>query len=181
MKIPTKRESPMLDAMEVACLEYPPTSYLEIGVQDGHSLSVVVSTAKTIQTITLIDTWGGEYGGTARGNHDHIAVMLYDLGYTGKVRYLDGSSHEVLPRLAGEVFDLILVDGDHSEQGAAQDLKESWGLLATRGILAFDDITCPPHPWLINVWNDFLAANQDAIELARVTDRPYGVAVAQKA
>ena len=39
----------------------------------------------------------------------------------------------------GEMFDLILVDGDHSAQGCLTDLVLSWQVLNPRGFMIIDD------------------------------------------
>jgi hypothetical protein len=178
--IPVKSESQMHDALELVCQTFVPVSYLEIGVQEGKSVQLVVKSAPSLCFMTLIDTWGTEHGGTGRGGHNHISLMLEQEKYRGYTRFLDGSSHEILPTMRGELYDLILVDGDHSEFGATSDLADSWHLLKPGGILVYDDLTCPPYPWLLPVWYKFMASTSDAEQLACVTDRPWGVAVARK-
>jgi hypothetical protein len=180
MIVPDKTYSVMHDALELVCQEYKPVTYLEIGVQEGLSLQVAVRATKSISFITMIDTWGTEHGGTGRGSHVHIDALLSNEKYHGYVRYLDGSSHEILPTMGGELYDLILVDGDHSRSGAIADLAQSWPLLKTDGILVFDDIACPPYPHLIHVWKEFIHKNTDIVELVCQIDRPFGVAVARK-
>ena len=41
-------------------------SYLEVGVNEGTSLEVVIAECPTIKSLTLVDLWGLEYGGTGR-------------------------------------------------------------------------------------------------------------------
>jgi hypothetical protein len=49
------------------------------------------------------------------------------------------------------------VDGDHSEEGAFDDLYAVIPHLSVGGILVFDDIAHPAHPYLLGVWRKVLA------------------------
>ncbi len=144
------------DALEDICRQAPPTAYLEIGVSHGDSLRVVLNQCEP-KYLTLSDEWGSDSGGQSLGNHGHIIALLSDLKYTGKTTYLDGSSHEMLPRhFFTRFYDLITVDGDHSAEGARQDLRDAYPLLAEGGYLVFDDVA-PDffHPYLLDVWDEF--------------------------
>lgn len=137
-------------------------SYLEVGVNEGTSLEVAIKECPTIKSITLVDQWGKEYGGTGRGSNDHIKALLNDWKYAGEARFLDGNSHDILPQLIQEgcAYDLVTIDGDHSEEGGKQDLWEGWKLVKSGGWLVFDDITHIGHSYLMKVAQDFEVANQ---------------------
>jgi hypothetical protein len=154
--------------------------YLEIGVRDGDSLRVYLKSATTIQRIVLVDNWGSQFGGTGRGSPAHIERLIQDVRPDACVHteIATGNSSEVLPSLTGE-FDLILVDGDHSESGAAADLSLAWRLLAVGGSLVFDDIYHPKHPYLFQVANRFCKATADAFA-TYVSDAGKGVFVMRK-
>jgi predicted O-methyltransferase YrrM len=124
-----------------------PKSYLEIGVREGHSLEAVLSGNSVITRLVLCDTWGGHYGGTGRGNHNHIQEILDCREYDGEVKFLDGDSQYMIPTL-NEKFDLILVDGDHSYDGAYTDLINAWIFLKEGGFIVFDDIVHNSHAYL---------------------------------
>ncbi len=120
------------------------TSYLEIGVQEGKSLQVVVKNAPYLKRLTLCDTWGRRSGGTGRGSHEHIETLLTQLGYHHAVKFLDGDSTQTLPGLFNpkvldleERFDLVHIDGDHSEEHCLADLKNGWACCA-RFLVAHD-------------------------------------------
>lgn len=171
-----KHASIMHDALEAICKDFEFNHYLEIGVQEGGSLSIVLANSPELRSVTLVDTWGAEYGGTGRGNHQHIEKLIEKHGFKEPVIYGDGNSHRILPGLRSGYFDLILVDGDHSREGAAQDLEEAWRLVMPEGVIVFDDIACPPHPWLLEVWKDFLKSHPLSEPILRDTSRAYGVA-----
>lgn len=139
-------------------------SYLEIGCREGGSLRLVVVANPSLERVVICDTWGGVYGGTARGSHRHIEDLLASLGYAGQTRFLDGDSTVLIPTLR-ETFDLILVDGDHSEQGAAIDLSNVRGLLAPGGRILFHDICHPAHLELRGVLNRFVASAGGSVEV----------------
>ncbi len=144
------------DALEDICRQAPPEAYLEIGVSHGDSLRVVLNLCEP-KYLTLSDEWGSDSGGQSLGSHGHITALLSELKYSGKTTYLDGSSHEMLPRhFFTRFYDLITVDGDHSEEGGMQDLLDSWPLLNKGGYIVFDDVA-PDffHPYLLEVWERF--------------------------
>ena len=159
-----------------------PSSYLEVGVCEGVSLSTVIKAGgKTLHSIVLCDNWGGEFGGTGKGNHKYIDDLLYDLDYRGKATFVDGDSHRVLkPAIAGMKFDLILVDGDHSEIGATQDLYDCYPHLRTYGLLLFDDLYHAAHPWLKGVIDKFVQDVPEFEIVTEMTDPIAGVAILRR-
>jgi predicted O-methyltransferase YrrM len=54
----------------------------------------------------------------------------------------------------GQAFNLILVDGDHTQEGAEADLRDCFRLLEPGGALIFDDAV----PELLEVWRDVTRA-----------------------
>jgi predicted O-methyltransferase YrrM len=154
--------------------EFQPRSYLEIGTRDGDSLRIVLEHAHTLELVCCADTWGGEWGGTGRGGHDHIDAMLASMLFVGEVRYLDGDSKQTIPTLT-ETFDLILVDGDHSEEGGRADLENVWPLCAPGGCIVFHDITHPAHLYLGRVFDEWVFSHADDISLAHTITEGHGV------
>ena len=76
------------------------------------------------------------------------------------------------------MFDLILVDGDHSEAGAHQDLQNVFPRLAPGGMLVFDDIAHPAHHYLLTLWRRCTAELGLRIRAAEYLDHGHGVAIA---
>lgn len=141
------------------------SSYLEVGCREGHSLrAVVAANVETLTSVTICDTWESHYGGTGRGSHAHIDELLRSIGYIGQSRFLDGRSSEMLPLLMDERFDLILIDGDHSDAVAESDLRHAARLLAPGGRIVFDDICHPAHLSLRGVAERFAASTGMAAE-----------------
>jgi len=129
---------------------YKPQSYLEIGVREGGSLTALLRHYKP-PVIYLCDTWGAAWGGSGRGNFDHIIELLKEKGFEGEVVFLTGYSQILVPQLKGKIkFDLILVDGNHSYRAAWVDLHSSWDLLNPGGHMIMDDIMHNHSPWLLD-------------------------------
>ncbi|MBD2088996.1 tetratricopeptide repeat protein [Microcoleus sp. FACHB-1515] len=56
-----------------------------------------------------------------------------------KVNSLTGSSHDLLPMLPAEAFQVIYIDGCHLAKHVEQDARLAWPLLQAGGLLIFDD------------------------------------------
>lgn len=129
-------------------------AYLEVGVCYGDSLKVILD-VQFPGKLVLCDSWGGESGGEQFGGPTHIEKLLKEMNYWYPVAFLNGNSHELLKTVT-EQFDLILVDGDHTADGARQDLEDCWPLLIRHyGLLVFDDLSHPAHPELLDVFREF--------------------------
>ncbi len=93
-----------------------------------------------------------------------VESELKKAGFRGAATFIDGDSHQTLPaffaRNPDAAFDLITVDGDHSEIGAARDLCDVLPRLAVGGTVVFDDISHPAHPELNRVWKTLVADDQ---------------------
>lgn len=139
-----------------------PRRYLEIGVRRGRSACAVASRAPACD-MALFDMWIENYAGMANPGPDFVRSELAKVGHRGDARFIDGDSHRTLPRYFGDnrgvAFDLITVDGDHSDAGATQDLRDVLPHLAIGGAVVFDDVCHPTHPGLRQVWQQVVAAD----------------------
>lgn len=133
----------------------PVESYLEIGISDGFTLSYAIK-GWNLKHIVLCDTWGKESGGTGRGNHNHIEVLLRELNFKGNVTFLDGDSKKLVPKYFDEnpdvFFDFIFVDGDHSPEGVQLDLDNT---IEHGRIIAVHDLRNPSHPYILNIFYEY--------------------------
>ncbi|MHB1340733.1 MAG: class I SAM-dependent methyltransferase [Coriobacteriia bacterium] len=136
-----------------------PKVYLEIGVRRGFSMSAVVSRCPNVEVFGF-DMWVKQYAGVGNPGPALVRRELRRVGHRGNLVLIGGDSHQTLPKFFGDLpysiwdrllrrayhapdlgFDLILVDGDHSIEGAYADLKQVIGHLRVGGVLVFDDIT----------------------------------------
>jgi SAM-dependent methyltransferase len=154
-----------------------PLRYLEVGCRRGHSLAVVALAAGPhLESALAVDLWIENYGDEPNEGPDQVMSRLGALGVDiWKIRLLTGDSHELLPRLR-QTFNLILVDGDHTAEGAAADLRDCFALLEPDGVLVFDDAT----PELLPAWRGVTEQRAD-LQCHEALDAtpPFCVAVKQ--
>jgi predicted O-methyltransferase YrrM len=125
---------------------YKPKRYLEIGVRRGYSMAcVALASSKT--SIVGVDMWIPNYGGEKQANEQSVIKQLREINCNNSILLISGNSHEILPEWfaanPNESFDLILVDADHTEAGALEDLQACLPHLSPGGFLVFDDLHDP--------------------------------------
>lgn len=124
-------------------------SYLEIGTRHGGSFLITIEYLSRFRPLRRCV--GIDLGIPSAALRSYAAQRP-------KVTVLQGDSQgrefAKLVRSEGP-FDLVLIDGDHSEGGCRADLE----LVAGHGrILAFHDIVSEPTPGVRKVWADFKRA-----------------------
>ncbi|RLC95209.1 MAG: hypothetical protein DRI40_06310 [Chloroflexi bacterium] len=139
--------------------EMQPQTYLEVGVRRGFSMAMVAARAPGTE-MWGFDLWMPKYAGAANPGPRFVQAELEKVGYRRKAHFIRGNSHTTLPaffRMKGsslrdrvrlrwqsgnrpQIFDMILVDGDHSLLGAYQDLVHTMPHCAVGGVVVFDDI-----------------------------------------
>jgi predicted O-methyltransferase YrrM len=173
---------------DLACALYylarrlQPASYLEIGVRRGKSMAQVI-TGQPLCAVVAIDLWVSPYGGVDNPGPDFVREEMRQLGHRGELTLLSGESQRAVPQLIAENpdlrFDLITVDGDHTNEGAWADLSATVRLLRPGGWLLFDDLTHPLHT-LMPVWQRFRDEYAAEIECAENAHDHTGTAVARR-
>lgn len=130
--------------------------YAEIGSHVGGSALTVKYTNRE-QEIYCYDLPDGGWGGIENSN----AAFRRNLrGFTG-VCFSTGSSHSDVIKSAIKFngpYDVFLVDGDHSDLGAYEDLELAYANLKKGGYLVFDDTS--HHPYLKNTFIRFCGNNK---------------------
>jgi len=157
-----------------------PKSYLEIGVRRGRSLAMVASVCPGCDIVGC-DMFIKGYSGMENPGAELVRSELRRMAFVGNLELVIGDSHKVLPAFfrahPDRYFDLITVDGDHSEAGARADLETVVSRLKVGGALVFDDVSNPAHPELATVWNEFLARHSK-FSAFTFTEIGYGVGLA---
>ncbi len=174
------RHIDIVNVLYAAAALHQPKNYLEIGVRRGRSCVVVARGCPGVN-IVACDMWMQNYAGMENPGPDFVAHELQRHGHTGEITFLNGSSHNLIPLLFKNQpelrYDLITVDGDHSEEGAYADLCNVIPHLASGGILVFDDISHPSHPYLLNCWRRATAIHPNLLTYEYV-ETGYGIAFA---
>jgi predicted O-methyltransferase YrrM len=170
----------ILTVLSAASQLLRPERYLEIGVRRGRSLATVLEACPECHVVGF-DLWMQDYAGMPNPGPEFVREEIAKLGMTGTLELVSGSSHETVARYFREhpdqFFDLITVDGDHTEQGARDDLVTVIPRLKRGGILVFDDIAHPHHPELTAVWND-VVVNKAMFRTWGYRDLGFGVGLA---
>jgi predicted O-methyltransferase YrrM len=156
-----------------------PENYLEIGVRRGRSTCMVAS-ASPSTNIFAFDLWQENYAANDNPGPEFVRAELQRMGHRGRVEFVSGDSHKTIPEFLAKhpdlSFDLITVDGDHSIEGAWDDLANVVARLRVGGVIVFDDIDNPYCPGLDGVWDRFMKANPELSGL--VAANPLGLGVA---
>jgi len=140
-------------------LDFAPKRILEIGVRTGLSICNMLSAYtdySKIEKVVLVDVWNDGFASPAIVQMNLKAMGIPEELFN-KIELKTADSHEYLPTVMiprGDRFDYILVDGDHSKEGAAMDLAHAAQLVERGGVIVFDDITdrgCN----LQDIWDEF--------------------------
>ncbi len=155
-----KRKESFFDIYHFAwawAIEHKPKRILEIGVRTGLSICQLLSAYidhSVLERVVLCDVFNDGFI-----SPELVKLNLSTLGIpTDKVEFITGDSKTQIPKFKEEnpdyQFDYILVDGDHSVEGARIDLENVKSLVAQGGVIVFDDIS-PDGMNLLSVWEEF--------------------------
>jgi len=136
-------------------------SYLEIGVRHGGTFAITVEYLNKFHPVRK-----------ALGLDIRPCPGLSDYqALNPRVRFqvLDSQTPEFRRFVEAEgPFDLVLIDGDHSEEGCRRDFEN---LKHHAKILVFHDIVSSPVPGVIKVWQDVKEQEKDTFDFFEYTDQ----------
>lgn len=166
-------------ALTYTALKLKPENYLEVGVRIGGSM-VQVLNAWIPPKITAVDIWSGEYASlpnTIEFTQKQLNKFLESTQKMTSIEYIHGDSHDVLKNLIaqGRKYKLITIDGDHTLEGAEEDLEDAVKLLDSSGAIVFDDITHPSHKYLLDLSIQF--ADKHNLQIVINTHQDNGCAI----
>jgi hypothetical protein len=112
----------------------PRVHYLEIGAYEGRSAVWMLEHVLTDPTsrATVIDLFDGPFEARYRAN-------IEKTGAAERVTTIKGFSQIAARSLPMNSFDVIYIDGSHSQDDVLEDAVACWRLLKPGGILIFDD------------------------------------------
>lgn len=166
---------------------FQPAQYLEIGVRRGRSMAQVLVESPTTDAFGF-DLWIPDYASlpesgivTTNPGPEFVLRELQKFDLPNLPCLIRGDSHEAVPTFFSvltepQSFELILVDGDHTAEGARADLQIAFEHLAPGGALVFDDISHPAHPDLRAVWDEFERQYPDYLFINDASGNGTGVA-----
>lgn len=148
-------------------IEHKPKRILEIGVRTGLSLCQLLSAYidySGIEKIVLCDVFNDGFISPELVKYN---LKTLNIPVEEKLEFLVGDSKQKITEFKannpGVQFDYILVDGDHTKEGAIADLRNVKDLAAPGGVIVFDDIS-PDGMDLLDVWEMFKSECQDEFE-----------------
>lgn len=132
-----------------------PKRIMEIGTRTGLSLAQLLSPMMSFDgvRVVLFDLWAD-----GLSTPDLVKKHLNYLGIHTSIEFYQGNSRETVPAFMEEnkdLFDWILVDGDHSPGVAMIDLENARKLVAPGGVIVFDDIVEFDGVVLMPTWREF--------------------------
>jgi predicted O-methyltransferase YrrM len=123
-----------------------PIRYLEIGTLHGANLLSVARTygAHAGSQLHCIDPWISygdyhEYEAEQDRNYLTFFQNVARSAHVGKIHIHRGFSHEQVPKLPDDSFDIIYVDGNHHAEYVLEDGVLAFRKLKVGGYLIFDD------------------------------------------
>jgi predicted O-methyltransferase YrrM len=164
------------------CSNITVESYLEIGVRRGRSMSIVASLHPDA-AIVGFDMWIENYTGMKNPGPLFVQNELKKVGYRNNAEFVSGNSRYTIPdyfkKNPDSYYDVITVDGDHTERGAVIDIRNVIPRLKVGGFIVFDDICNPSHPHLKKVWRKTVQNNSRFMSYS-FEEVGYGVSFAIK-
>lgn len=119
---------------------------LEIGSGDGGSMAVMALASKAaLWAVDPFVPYDEEartlVRGVMEGNEGRFWETAEQYGYAGRVRHLKKNSDRAASLCPDSTFDLILVDGNHSEVIALSDMQLYWPKVKPGGTMLIHDYT----------------------------------------
>lgn len=119
----------------------PESKILEIGAFEGMSTIWFLENIQNCR-VTVIDTFEGDQQNIEMTN-GFVGVKERFLSnidqYKDRVRVIVGDSRLELPEMKGGVYDVVYVDGSHTDECIWSDAVSAYRLVKDGGLILFDD------------------------------------------
>jgi predicted O-methyltransferase YrrM len=150
------------------CGKQTPTRICEIGFNAGHS-AMLLLLASSATTFTVFDIGHHQYTQPCLNYIEHIFPQV-------AFEYIVGDSTVTMPtQMEGrqETYDLVHVDGGHSEFCATSDMKHADILLKSGGIMVVDDTDAPQINGLVNLY--LASGKYEVVDVLKTFGYPHRV------
>lgn len=150
------------------CGKQTPTRICEIGFNAGHS-AMLLLLASSATTFTVFDIGHHRYTQPCLNYIEHIFPQV-------AFEYIVGDSTLTMPtQMNGrqETYDLVHVDGGHSEFCATSDMKHADILLKPGGIMVVDDTDAPQINGLVNLY--LASGKYEVVDVLKTFGYPHRV------
>jgi predicted O-methyltransferase YrrM len=159
-----------------------PKKYMEVGIRTGYSMACVTSFSKNCE-IYGFDMWIKKYAGVENPGKKFVLNQLKTTNYKGKINFIDGNTKHTLPSFFEKNninFDLITIDGDHSFNGAKNDLNYAFEHCNKNGAIVLDDVAQKAFGnGLSKLWKEF-EKKYNNFKFFCYHEPPWGVGIAFK-
>ena len=150
------------------CGKQTPARICEIGFNAGHS-AMLLLLASSATTFTVFDIGHHRYTQTCLNYIEHIFPHV-------AFEYIVGDSTLTMPtQMEGrqETYDLVHVDGGHSEFCATSDMKHADILLKPGGIMVVDDTDAPQINGLVETY--LASGKYEVVDVLKTFGYPHRI------
>jgi hypothetical protein len=150
------------------CGKQVPSRICEIGFNAGHS-AMLLLLASSATTFTIFDIGHHQYTQLCLNYIEHIFPQV-------AFEYIVGDSTQTMPtQMEGrhQTYDLVHVDGGHSEFCATSDMKHADILLKPGGIMVVDDTDAPQINGLVNLY--LASGKYEVVDVLKTFGYPHRV------
>ena len=150
------------------CGKQAPARICEIGFNAGHS-AMLLLLASSATTFTVFDIGHHRYTQTCLNYIEHIFPHV-------AFEYIVGDSTRTMPtQMDGRIqtYDLVHVDGGHSEFCATSDMKHADILLKPGGIMVVDDTDAPQINGLVETY--LASGKYEVVDVLKTFGYPHRI------
>jgi predicted O-methyltransferase YrrM len=128
---------------------------LEVGSYCGRS---TICMAQSARSVTCMDYWDGRGTGVPADTLETFQknIQRYAVGHKVTIAHPESTP-------PNESFDLIFIDGDHSQESVAADIDKALLALRPGGLIAFHDYKSPLDPGVTAAVDEFISAGAKVI------------------
>jgi predicted O-methyltransferase YrrM len=172
------------DIAEILISTLKPKTYAEIGSHAGRSAFFASVASSEFETeIYCFDKPNAGWGGVPN-TQLFLEKTLNTVAHNRyQIYYGDSHSDLIKEKIKEKIYDLFLIDGDHSPDGMMADFAVVWENVRSQGLIIIDDLFHHPDldvafdkiilDYKIDTYIKYI--NSDAIDYSRILHRGVGI------